>query len=117
MRFLGLTANCDQPEGQGADGAHPFQRQGTVGRLVEIHGKISGDGQGWIDVELEIKHEPARTPSEGDADADPKNGAAKEVRVVIPSTEHFVQANFVCDDILFLSLFFHARDVYRDVYR
>jgi hypothetical protein len=58
MCILRLIALCGQPARNGADGAtkeNPLERQATTGKLVEIHGKISGDGHGWIDEELEIK--------------------------------------------------------------
>ena len=57
-----------QPEKSAADdmqeddeGKKKLGRQGTLVNLVEIHGKMSGDGDGWIDEGLEIQ-EDAHSP-------------------------------------------------------
>ena len=55
-----------QPEKSAADDMQEGKtkklgRQGTLVNLVEVHGKLSGNGDGWIDEGLQIQ-EDAHSP-------------------------------------------------------
>ena len=60
-----------------------LSRQGTVGKLIKIHGKMSGDMQGWIDEELDVKEN-----AEGEKDVDKNESEVQGAHEVRPKYAH-----------------------------